>query len=176
MYQPSEPYNYLMRSYTNRELVSYNGKDYCDFVDDVYKTKNGITKENFSLTGILNGEDPIYNADKAKKLFQDAKAELLEAGLKESDFPIKIDVIGDMDVETQAYFDAMYDSINKNGEGIVKISVNVPATEEQDTDWGSISNNYDFSMWSGWGPDYADPNTYGHTMCIGGDMVEQFGF
>ena len=31
-------------------------------------------------------------------------------------------------------------------------------------------------MWSGWGPDYADPNTYLHTVCIDGDIVENFGF
>lgn len=177
MYQPSEPYNYLMRGYTNRELVSYNGKDYADFVDDVYNEKNLLTGENrVSLTGINQGGDPIYNANKAKQLFAEAKAELLAGGLKESDFPIKIDVIGDMDVETQAFFDDMYASINDNGAGVIQISVNIPATEDQDTDWGSISNNYDYSMWSGWGPDYADPNTFGHTMCIGGDMVEQFGF
>ena len=177
MYQPAEPYNYLMRGYTNRELVSYNGKDYADFVDDVYNRANGLNGENkVSLTGILNGSDPIYSADKAKALFAQAKSELLAAGLTEKDFPIKIDVIGDMDVETQAYFDAMYASINENGAGIIQISVNVPETDEQDTDWGSISNNYDYSMWSGWGPDYADPNTFGHTMAIGGDMVEQFGF
>ena len=177
MYQPAEPYNYLMRGYTNRELVSYNGKDYADFVDDVYNKKQGLSGDNaVSLTGILQGNDPIYNAQKAKDLFAQAKAELIAAGLTEKDFPIKVDVIGDMDVETQAYFDAMYASINENGAGVVEISVNVPETDEQDTDWGSISNNYDYSMWSGWGPDYADPNTFGHTMAIGGDMVEQFGF
>ena len=177
MYQPSEPYNYLMRGYTNRELVSYNGKDYADFVDDEYNKRLNLTGENkVTLTGINQGGDPIYNADKAKKLFAEAKAELLAGGLKESDFPIKIDVIGDMDVETQAFFDDMYASINENAAGVLQISVNIPATEDQDTDWGSISNNYDYSMWSGWGPDYADPNTFGHTMCIGGDMVEQFGF
>ena len=177
LYEPDEPYNWLMRGYTNRELVSYEGKDYADFVDDVYNRANGLNGENkVSLTGILNGSDPIYNANKAKALFAQAKAELLAAGLTEKDFPIKIDVIGDMDVETQAYDQAMYDSINANGAGVIQISVNVPETDDQDTDWGSISNNYDYSMWSGWGPDYADPNTFGHTMCIGGDMVEQFGF
>jgi ABC-type oligopeptide transport system substrate-binding subunit len=31
-------------------------------------------------------------------------------------------------------------------------------------------------MWSGWGPDYADPQTFLHTMIVGGDMVEQLGF
>ena len=31
-------------------------------------------------------------------------------------------------------------------------------------------------MYSGWGPDYADPNTFLHTFAIGGDMVYSLGF
>ena len=30
-------------------------------------------------------------------------------------------------------------------------------------------------MASGWGPDYADPNTFLHTMCIDGDMIQYSG-
>lgn len=174
-YQPDEPYNYCMRGYTNRELVSAGGKDYCDYVDEVYNRKQGTT--GVSLTGILNNGDPVYNKAKANAYFKAAKAELIaNSGLKESDFPIKIDVIGDMSPEFNAYYEAMYKTIDESGEGIVKININIPATDDQDTDWGSISNNYDFSLWSGWGPDYADPNTFLHTMIVGGDMVEQFGF
>ena len=70
----------------------------------------------------------------------------------------------------------MYAKLEKAGEGIISIQYNVPESADQNTDWGSISNNYDFSMWSGWGPDYADPQTYLNTMAIDGDMVEQLGF
>lgn len=171
-----EPWNYVMRGYTNRELVAdANGKDYADYVEDVFNKKQGTT--GVKLAGIMNGSDPIFDAAKAKSYLEKAKAELIESGtLKEKDFPIKVDIIGAMNVQTQAYEKAMYDEIAKAGEGIIELQYNVPESSDQNTDWGSISNNYDFSMWSGWGPDYADPNTYLHTMCIGGDMVEQLGF
>ena len=164
-----------MRGYTNRELISWNGKDYADYVDEVFNEKQGT--EGITLTGINQGGDPIFDIERAKGLFEAAKAELIESGaLTEEDFPIKIDVINDMDVEIAAYSQAMYDFINEECGDIIKVQFNTPATEDEDTDWGSISNNYDYSMWSGWGPDYADPNTFLHTMCIGGDMVEQLGF
>lgn len=177
MYSPSYPYDWLMRGYTNRELVSFGGKDYADYVDDVFNEKQGTTGQ--SLTGILNnGKDAVLNPDKAKALFASAKAALMEGenGLTEKDFPIRIDVIGDMDVESLAFQQAMYKTIEENSDGVVKIQINIPTTDEQDTEWGSEIGNYDFSMWSGWGPDYADPNTFLHTLCIGGDMVEYLGF
>ena len=177
LYSPSYPYDWLMRGYTNRELVSYGGKDYADYVDDVFNEKQGTTGQ--SLTGILNdGKDPVLNPEKAKQLFAKAKADLMagEDGLKEEDFPIKIDVVGDMDVESLAFQEAMYKTIEDNSDGVVKIQINIPRTDEEDTRWGSEICNYDFSMWSGWGPDYADPNTFLHTLCIGGDMVEYLGF
>lgn len=171
---PAEPYNYIMRGYTNRELVFLNGKDYADYVDEVYNTKQGTT--GVTLTGIKAGKDPIYNASKAQQLLSEAKAELISSGaLTEADFPIKVDVISDMEVEVQAIEKLEYGPL-AGDESVLKIQYNVPNSDDQNTKWGSIVNNYDFSVWSGWGPDYADPNTFLHTMCIGGDMVEQLGF
>lgn len=171
-----EPWNYVMRGYTNRELVAdASGKDYASYVEDVYNKKQGTT--GVSLAGIVNGSDPVFDDAKAKSYLEAAKAELISSGtLEEKDFPIKIDVIADMSVQTQAYEKAMYAKLEKAGEGIISIQYNVPESADQNTDWGSISNNYDFSMWSGWGPDYADPQTYLNTMAIDGDMVEQLGF
>lgn len=173
-YQPAEPHNWLMRGYTNRDLTSANNKDYADYVDEVFNRKQGTT--GVTLTGINQGGDPIFNIEKARQYFETAKAELIAGGMKEADFPIKVDVIGSMSVEVQLYEQAMYASIAEAAEGIVEIQVNVPSSDDQNSSWGSIVNNYDFSVWSGWGPDYADPNTYLHTMAIGGDMVEQLGF
>lgn len=171
----ANPVERLMRGYTNRELISHNGKDYADYVDEVFNRKQGTS--GVTLTGINNGSDPVYNIDKAVNLFKAAKKELIDSKtLKESDFPIVIDVIAEMDTETAAFSAAMYAEMNKKAGDVVKVQFNTPATEDQDTQWGSVINNYDFSMWSGWGPDYADPNTFLHTMCIGGDMVSSLGF
>lgn len=173
---PTEPYNYIMRGYTNRELVKdTDGKDYADYVDAVFNEKQGTS--GVTLSGINAGKDPIFSTAKAKAHLEQAKKELIESGtLKESDFPIKIDVIGTMSASVQVYEKAMYASLEEAGKGIIEIQYNVPVSDDQDQDWGSISSNYDFSMWSGWGPDYADPNTFLHTMAIGGDMVEMLGF
>ena len=172
----NEPWNYVMRGYTNRELVAdANGKDYASYVEDVYNQKQGTT--GVSLAGIVNGSDPVFDDAKAKEYLEKAKEELIKSKvLKEKDFPIKIDVIADMNVQTFAYEQAMYAKLEKAGEGIIEIQYNIPESSDQNTDWGSISNNYDFSMWSGWGPDYADPQTYLNTMAIDGDMVEMLGF
>lgn len=178
-YNPADPQEWLMRAYTNRELVSYNGKDYSDYVDDVFNQKQGTT--GVSLSGILHGSDPIFNSDKAKQHFQAAKTALLAAGLTEADFPIQIDVIASMNPTNRTYEQAEYGALeaaakDANGNQIVVINHNIPGSSDQNTKWGSMTQNYDFSLWSGWGPDYADPQTFLHTMIVGGDMVDSLGF
>ena len=173
-YNANNPEQWLMRGYTNRELTAYDGLDYADYVDAVFNEKQGTT--GVSLTGIKNGSDPVYNAEKAGQYFATAKAELIAAGLTEADFPIKVDVIGSMNATVLAYEQAMYATVEAASNGIVKVQINIPTTDEQETSWASINNNYDFSMWSGWGPDYADPQTFAQTMTIDGFMIEQLGF
>ena len=193
IYQLNEWYNYLMRGYTNRELVSYDGKDYADFVDDVYNTKKGLTGNNkVTLTGINNADlhpatadnptapDPVYNLEEARKYFKAAKESLISSGsLKEKDFPIKVDIIGEMSASTFVYQQEMFKAMSEDAEigKIVNFVYNIPNSDDQDTKWGSVDNNYDFSMWSGWGPDYADPNTFLHTYAMDdGDMLVNLGF
>ena len=173
-YNPTDPTQWLMRGYTNRELTAYDGLDYADYVDAVFNEKQGTT--GVSLTGIKNGSDPIFNATKAGEFFATAKAELIAAGLTEADFPIKLDVVGSMQATVLAYEKAIYESLEKSSNGLVKCQILIPTTDEQETSWMSIDNNYDFSMWSGWGPDYADPQTFAQTMTIDGFMIEQLGF
>ncbi len=181
-YNSARPYEWLMRGYTNRELVqfthNYDGvevSDYADVVDLVYNKKQGTT--GVTLTGINQKGDPIFDEAKAKSYFAQAKKELIESGaLTEADFPIKIDVIGSLDKIFNNYQLRMYNKLQAIADGVVEVHNNYPTDETQDTNWGSMINNYDFSMWSGWGPDYADPATFLHTMIVGGDLVEQLGF
>lgn len=170
------PIERLQRSYTCRELCNYNGKDYADYVDDVFNEKQGTT--GVSLSGIQNGSDPIYDTAKAKDFFTTAKNELITAGLKESDFPIVVDVIGGMDEDSIYYEKKFYDFINENTDlnKLVKINVLIPASEAKSSEWTNQTNNYDFSMLTGWGPDYGDPKTFLNTFVVGGDMVDQMGF
>ncbi len=171
----AEPIQRLARSYTTRELCSFNNKDYVDYVDDVYNKKNGTT--GVSLSGVINKSDPIYNPEKALQFFQTAKTELIAAGLTEAAFPIKIDVLGAMDADTIFYETKLWDSINKtNGiKDIVQINVLTPNSDDQEIKWMNQDNNYDLSLLTGWGPDYADPKTFLGTFVIGGDLTEQMG-
>lgn len=181
-YNSARPYEWLMRGYTNRELVqfthNYDGvevSDYADVVDLVYNKKQGTT--GVTLTGINQKGDPIFDEAKAKSYFAQAKKELIESGaLTEADFPIKIDVIGSLDKIFNNYQLRMYNKLQAIADGVVEVHNNYPTDETQDTNWGSMINNFDFSMLSGWGPDYADPATFLHTMIVGGDLVEQLGF
>ena len=166
--------NYLMRGYTNRELVSFNGKDYADYVEDVFNQKQGTT--GVKLAGINNGSDPVYNAERSTSFFDAAKAELLEGGLTQADLPIQIDVVLSMTAEVQAFQKLMYDHLEENSNGLIHVNQMIPNNSTQNTSWMRQINNYDFSLLSGWGPDYADPQTYLATFCIQGDMVEQLGF
>jgi oligopeptide transport system substrate-binding protein len=168
---------YLMRGYTNRELCSADGKDYAEYVEDVFNEKQGTT--GVHLAGIYNDPtdpDPVFDAEKAKALFAEAKAELIDGGMSESDFPILIDTVGSMNATIRAYEDAMFASLNEAGKGVIEVRSNVPSDNDTYTKWMNQTYNYDFSMLSGWGPDYADPQTFAHTFCINGDMVESLGF
>lgn len=174
----TEPYNWLARAYTNRELCATAGMDYLDFVDAVYNDKNNLHGEDeVTLTGINQGSDPIFDIEKAKGFFATAKEELIESGfLEESDFPIKVDLIGDQSVEMHEYEKAEVKALQDECGEYVKIQFNIPNSDQQNKEWGRNRGNYDLSFWSGWGPDYADPNTYAATLCIDGDMVEYLGF
>ena len=173
-YNKNEPYEYLARAYTNRELCSADNKDYVDYVCDVFNQKQNT--QGVNLTGIEQGGDPIHNEEKASAHFASAKAALLAAGFTNSDFPIRLDVVGSRSAAVQPYEKALYQGIADASNGLVEIVYNIPNTDQQATNWGSEIANYDLSLWTGWGPDYADPNTYLHTVCIDGDIVENFGF
>lgn len=170
-----DPTQRLSRSYTIPELAVYNGRDYTDYVDEVFNREQGTT--GISLIGIKQKSDPIYDLDKATAFFQTAKTELINSGaLTAADFPIQIDVIGNRQAVRKGFEDEANRYLQQAGQGVIKIVTNVPRTDAENTSWGSIVSNYDFSLWSGWGPDYADPKTFLHTFAIKGDMVDKLGF
>lgn len=173
-YDENEPYNYLMRGYTNYELASAEGRDYTEYFNDVFNEKQGTTGKN--VIGIDNGSDPVFSVSKAAAEFALAKSELIAAGwCSESDFPIKVDVVIDRSNDYNIFQRAMYASFDDASLApYVDVQLNLPNSDQQEQEWSismASSGNYDFSMASGWGPDYADPNTYMHTMCIGGDLL-----
>jgi len=174
IYNPKAPIEFLGRTYTIRDLCTVDGKDYCDFVDEVYNKKQGTT--GVSLTGINNGSDPIFDKAKATKYFQTAKQELLANGLTEADFPIRIDIVKTETAEDQPYETATFAPLREAGQGVVEIVELIAGSDDLFSQWVEEDANYDFNMLTGWGPDYADPKTFLHTYVEFGESVMYFGF
>lgn len=175
--EPANPENWVVRNFVNKELVSAGGKDFTDYVNDVYNEKKGLVGEDkVSLIGIDNGSDPIFSTDVAHEYFVAAKAEL--DSVSGIEYPIVVDIIGDRDPEIQVYNEAMMRPIEESSKigatQLVDINWVIPTSDDQETNWFSVSMNFDFSLSTGWGPDYADPNTYAVTLIRFGDEMEYF--
>lgn len=173
-----EPSMLVMRGYTNRELTAFDGKDYADYVDEVFNTEQGTS--GVSLSGSIQGTDPVFDIAKATTYFTTAKTELLAAGLTEADFPIKIDYIASRNATTQGYEQAMWEDIldavgPDSSNPIIDVRFNVAGSDALRSEWNWETINYDISFGGGWGPDYADAKTYLHTIKIGGDFQSNFG-
>ena len=173
-----EPSMLIMRAYTNRELTAFEGKDYADYVDEVYNREQGTT--GISLSGSIQGDDPIFDIGQATTYFTTAKTELLAAGLEESDFPITIDFLANRSATRQAYELALWQDIidavgPDSANPVIDVRFNVAGSDALRSEWNWESINYDITFGGGWGPDYADAKTYLHTIIIGGDFQSNFG-
>lgn len=175
IYNPKAPIEFLGRSFTIRDLCTADGKDYVDYLNDVYNREQGTT--GVDLTGINNGSDPIFDKAKAAEFFQAAKEELISSGkLTASDFPIKVDVVRTETVEDQPYEDATYAPLKEAAAGVMDLVLQIAGDDTTYDKWVTEDANYDFNMLTGWGPDYADPKTFLHCYVEDGDNVMYLGF
>lgn len=173
-----EPWQRLNRAWTNYNLCSAGGKDYDDYVSDVYNRENNLSGDNaVSLAGVLQQGDPVYNLDKAKASFAAAKTELLANGLTAGDFPVVIDVVGSTEADTQAYEKAALDTLMKNDDikSVMTLNYIIPTNDDDMDKWTTTTSDYDFNFLTGWGPDYADPQTYAACWSYDGDMLNNSG-
>ena len=173
-----EPFQRLNRAWTNYDLASAGGKDYCDYVSDVYNRENGLEGDaKVNSAGVLQGNDPVYNVEKARAKFAAAKQELIAGGLSEADFPITIDTIASTQADTQAFEKAALDTLMKDDEIKKVLNLNYidPKNDDDQTKWTTTTSDYDFNFLTGWGPDYADPQTYCGCWCYDGDMLNNTG-
>jgi len=174
-----DPSMLIMRGYTNRELTAFDGKDYADYVDEVYNREQGTT--GISLSGAIQKDDPVFDIAKATTYFTDAKAELIAAGtLTAADFPITIDFLANRSATRQGYEQAMWAPIiaavgPASANPVIDLRFNVAGSDALRSEWNWETINYDISFGGGWGPDYADAKTYLHTIKIGGDFQSSFG-
>ncbi len=165
-YNQGDPVQRLNRTYTVKGLAQdSDGKDYVDYVEDVYNKNQNTTGVDLIGTEISesgNSEDPVYSAAKSKQYFQTAKNELAAQGITAEH--IYIDVIGSMDASEYGYMEKMYKAIETNSDGWIVMNISTPASTDQKTQWGQEDYNYDFSMEMGWGADYGDPKSFLHTV------------
>lgn len=133
------------------------------------------------LAGIdlSDGHNAFYDANKAADFAAKAKEELTG---KVSSFPIKLDIFYYGAAQSQANQAAAFKQTIEAAIGdLVEVNTIVCSTTNEYYYSGYYAEmgeqaNYDFFYGAGWGPDYADPQTYlGIFDPYNGDMLQNFG-
>ena len=137
--------------------------DGASFGEAVVKELEALNPELYSGLNLEDGQDPWFNPEKAKKLFEEAKKELEAEGVT---FPIMLDLPV---LETVPRQVNLAKSLKQNLETVLG-SENVvvdPILLAQDPYYAATFNatvaeevDYDFTNESGWIPDYLDPSTF----------------
>ena len=153
----------IRNTYTAPAFVQVNGKDFGDVVADKLITYG----DQWKGINLADGQDGLYNKDKAKAQLEKAKAELQKDGVQ---FPIHIDVpvaqnSTNFVSRMQSLKQTVEDTLGKDNvvldlqmldsDEVMNITLNVPSAA--DADW-------DLQGLVGWNPDYDDPSTYLDTL------------
>ena len=150
-------------TYTAPAFVQVNGKDFGDVVADKLTTYG----DQWKGINLEDGQDGLYNKDKAKAQLEKAKAELQKDGVQ---FPIHIDVpviqnATSIVTRMQSLKQTVEETLGKDNvvvdlqmmdqDEVLNITLNVPSAA--DADW-------DLQGMVGWNPHYQDPSTYLDTL------------
>jgi oligopeptide transport system substrate-binding protein len=145
----------IRNTYTAPAFVQVNGKDFGDVVADKLTTYG----DQWKGINLADGQDGLYNKDKAKAQLEKAKAELQKDGVQ---FPIHIDVPVAQSskgfvARMQSLKQTVEDTLGKDNvvldlqmmdqDEVLNITLNVPSAA--DADW-------DLQGLVGWNPDYDD--------------------
>jgi len=141
------------------EFVSANGKSFGDMVTEKVVSYGDEWKDvNFA-----DGQDGLFNTDKAKAEFAKAKAALEAEGVK---FPIHLDIPVD---QTSKNFIARIQSFKQSVETVLGTENVVIDIQQMTTDElhnityyaaSAAAEDWDLSGAVGWNPDFEDPSTY----------------
>ena len=141
------------------EFVSANGKTFGDMVTEKVVSYGDEWKDvNFA-----DGQDGLFNADKAKAEFAKAKAALEAEGVK---FPIHLDIPVDQTAKNYiARIQSFKQSVETTlGTGNVVIDIQQITTDELHNITyyaaSAAAEDWDLSGAVGWNPDFEDPSTY----------------
>ena len=153
----------IRNTYVAPAFVQVDGKDFGNVVADKLTTYG----DQWKGINLADGQDGLYNKDKAKAQLEKAKAELQKDGVQ---FPIHIDVpvaqnSTNFVSRMQSLKQTVEDTLGKDNvvldlqmmdsDEVLNITLNVPSAA--DADW-------DLQGMVGWNPDYDDPSTYLDTL------------
>lgn len=141
-----------------------------DFVQAGDKTFGDLVKDQLVNYGsewsdvkLEDGQDGLYNPDKAKAEFAKAKETLQGQGVQ---FPIHIDVPADQTAKSfVSRMQSFKQSVEKTlGSDNVVIDINLMSSDEQNNITyyapNAAAEDWDMSGAVGWIPDYEDPSTF----------------
>ena len=141
------------------EFVSANGKTFGDMVTEKVATYG----DEWKNVNLADGQDGLFNAEKAKAELAKAKTALEAEGVK---FPIHIDIPVD---QTSKNYIARIQSFKQSvetalGTDNVVIDIQQITTDELHNITyyaaSAAAEDWDLSGAVGWNPDYEDPSTY----------------
>ena len=153
----------IRNTYVAPAFVQVDGKDFGNVVADKLTTYG----DQWKGINLADGQDGLYNKDKAKAQLEKAKAELQKDGVQ---FPIHIDVpviqnATSIVTRMQSLKQTVEETLGKDNvvvdlqmmdqDEVLNITLNVPSAA--DADW-------DLQGMVGWNPDYQDPSTYLDTL------------
>ena len=141
------------------EFVSANGKTFGDMVTEKVVSYG----DEWKNVNLADGQDGLFNADKAKAEFAKAKTALEAEGVK---FPIHLDIPVD---QTSKNFIARIQSFKQSVETVLGTENVVIDIQQMTTDElhnityyaaSAAAEDWDLSGAVGWNPDFEDPSTY----------------
>ena len=141
------------------EFVSANGKTFGDMVTEKVVTYG----DEWKNVNFADGQDGLFNADKAKAEFAKAKAALEAEGVK---FPIHLDIPVDQTAKNYiARIQSFKQSVETTlGTENVVIDIQQITTDELHNITyyaaSAAAEDWDLSGAVGWNPDFEDPSTY----------------
>lgn len=177
IWTPDNPNQWMRNTYSPRELAADSkGRDYVEYVYDVIAEMENLDRE---LVGEMyaDGNDALYQPERAMEHFVAAKATLIAEGLTEADFPIQVEInTSDYKAADRIpHYEAFVESFNAQFGEYAIYTLTHPANSDENKEYQSTAKSYDMYDAMGWGPDYQDPKTYLNTYAINGDMISYAG-
>ncbi len=142
------------------QFLQINGEDYGK---TVAAKLSALDSDAFGGIDLSDGQDALYNADKAKEYMSKARAALEAEGVK---FPIHLDL---PELETNEILVNQAKSLKQSVESVLgtdNVVIDIQMLPKDSfyavTYYATTgaASDYDISTASGWGPDYDDPATY----------------